>query len=215
MTKRRNEHAHMKEGRSLPFFSLHRLLKGSEGKRFLDDKYHPIRDRRWPDYFLFPRSEILILQLTKSRICNRINQCRNQWRLWLLLVVALWVKIVRNRRIQFTEINLFPMSSGASEWASEQSNERRGARKRSEQCEAREWVSGVSERASGRFHSHSIQCGSVLSFVLWEPLRATDGYNCQDMLAISISRLKELGCLVVSGQIANFYKHFIYMPDYV
>ena len=29
MTKRRNEHAHMKEGRSLPFFSLHRLLFSS------------------------------------------------------------------------------------------------------------------------------------------------------------------------------------------
>ena len=40
----------------------------------------------------------------------------------------------------------YPISSGASEWASERTNERRGARERSEQC-------GASERASGRVNS--------------------------------------------------------------
>ena len=42
------------------------------------------------------------------------------------------------------------MSSGVSEWMSERTNERSGARERSEQCGANEWVSGASERASGR-----------------------------------------------------------------
>ena len=35
-------------------------------------------------------------------------------------------------------------------WARERANERSGARERSEQCGASEWVSGASERASGR-----------------------------------------------------------------
>ena len=50
----------------------------------------------------------------------------------------------------------YPMSLGASEWASEQRNKRSGARKQSEQCRASEWVSSASKRASGRAN------GSVL-----------------------------------------------------
>ena len=64
--------------------------------------------------------------------------------------VSQWAETAWNRRIQFIDINRFPMSSGASEWASERTNERSGARERSEQCGASEWVSGASERASGR-----------------------------------------------------------------
>ena len=54
-----------------------------------------------------------------------------------------------NRRIQFKDINRFPMSLGVSEGASERTNERSGERERSEQCGASEWVSGTSERANG------------------------------------------------------------------
>ena len=44
---------------------------------------------------------------------------------------------------------LFSHESGVSGWASEWTNERRGARMRGEQCGASEWESGASERASG------------------------------------------------------------------
>ena len=39
-----------------------------------------------------------------------------------------------------------------NEWASERTNERSGARERSEQCGASEWVSGASERANGGWY---------------------------------------------------------------
>ena len=39
------------------------------------------------------------------------------------------LKLYAMARIQFVDINLFPMSSGESELASEQTNERSGARK--------------------------------------------------------------------------------------
>ena len=53
---------------------------------------------------------------------------------------AQWVETVSNRRIQFGDKTLFPMSSGKSEFASEPTNERSGAN---------EWVSDASERANG------------------------------------------------------------------
>ena len=52
--------------------------------------------------------------------------------------IAQWVMIVSNRRIKFIDKNLFPMSSGESERASERENERSGVRERSEQCGASE-----------------------------------------------------------------------------
>ena len=64
-------------------------------------------------------------------------------------VILQWVKTAWNRRIHFTRHKPL-MSSGASEGASERTNERSGARERSEQLGASEWVSGASERASGR-----------------------------------------------------------------
>ena len=48
--------------------------------------------------------------------------------------------------ILYPFIDLFPMSSGASEWVSERKRERSGARKRSEQCGASERVSDASEQ---------------------------------------------------------------------
>ena len=50
------------------------------------------------------------------------------------------VETVWNWRIQFIDINLFPISSGASECASERTNERSGARKPSEQRRESEWL---------------------------------------------------------------------------
>ena len=52
-------------------------------------------------------------------------------------------------RHSFKIKKLFPMNSGVSERASEWANERSGARERSEQCGASEWVSGASEWANG------------------------------------------------------------------
>ena len=46
-----------------------------------------------------------------------------------------------NRRIEIIKVNLFSMSSGASECVSERTNEPSGARERSGQCGASEWVS--------------------------------------------------------------------------
>ena len=50
---------------------------------------------------------------------------------------ALWVETVYNRRIQFIDINLFSMSSGASEWAQRSARVKRAVRSRrmSERCE--------------------------------------------------------------------------------
>ena len=58
---------------------------------------------------------------------------------------ALWVEMIWNRRIHFKDINLFSMSSGASDWASERTNDRSGAQM-SERCErmsvrTSEWLS--------------------------------------------------------------------------
>ena len=39
-----------------------------------------------------------------------------------------WVEFVWNRRVQFKDVNLFPMSLEACDWANEQTNERSGAR---------------------------------------------------------------------------------------
>ena len=58
--------------------------------------------------------------------------------------------MVQNSLNMGHQISHYPMSSGASEWASKRINERSGARERSKQCGASEWVSGASERASGR-----------------------------------------------------------------
>ena len=63
-------------------------------------------------------------------------------------ISALWdnpqrVETVCSRRVQFKDKTLFLMSPGKNEWASERTNERSGARERSE------WVSGASERANG------------------------------------------------------------------
>ena len=55
--------------------------------------------------------------------------------------VPLGAETVWNRRLQFININLFPMSSGASEQAREQMNERSGACEQSEQCGAGKRVS--------------------------------------------------------------------------
>ena len=63
---------------------------------------------------------------------------------------ALWVKRVWNRCIHFIDKNLFPISSGAREWASDRANERSGAREWSKWCGTSEWLSGASERANGR-----------------------------------------------------------------
>ena len=60
--------------------------------------------------------------------------------------IPLWVETVRNRHMQFININLFPLSSGA--------------RERSEQCGASEWVSRCkSEWPSTQFHILSTYCG--------------------------------------------------------
>ena len=72
--------------------------------------------------------------------------------------------LVWNRRVNFVDKNHFPMSSGVSEWASERTNERRGARERSEQCVANEWVSSVSERASGRAKSTIVLASILVHF---------------------------------------------------
>ena len=56
---------------------------------------------------------------------------------------ALLVSTSWHRCIQFIDINLFLMSSEASEFASEKTNERDGARQRCRQYGAREWGSGV------------------------------------------------------------------------
>ena len=47
-------------------------------------------------------------------------------------MAALWVETARNLHIQFIDINLFPMSFGVSERASEQMSAAEG--ERSEQC---------------------------------------------------------------------------------
>ena len=56
---------------------------------------------------------------------------------------ALWVETAWNRRIQFMDINPFPMSS----WASEQAKE--WAREQSKQCRASKQVISARERVSG------------------------------------------------------------------
>ena len=63
-------------------------------------------------------------------------------------VLAQRVETVCNRRLYFVDKNVFPMSSGASEGASERTNESSGAREQSEQCGASEYVSDASEQVS-------------------------------------------------------------------
>ena len=69
-------------------------------------------------------------------------------------------------------MNLFPMSSETSEWASEQTKERSGARERTEQCnfeQANEWAVWVYEWAyewvtqysMHWFHKHATQSGTL------------------------------------------------------
>ena len=82
--------------------------------------------------------------------------------------IAPWTERLWNRPIHFKD--LFPVSSAASGCASERTNDRHGARERSEQCGASTWVSGVSEQASvwankrvaqhstRWFHSHCTHC---------------------------------------------------------
>ena len=78
---------------------------------------------------------------------------------------AQWAQMIWNRRMQFIDINRFPMSSGVSEWARERTNERSGAREQSELCGASEWVTRASERANGgangpvlNMHRCQMQC---------------------------------------------------------
>ena len=73
---------------------------------------------------------------------------------------AQWVETGWNRRVHSVDENLFPTSSEVREWASERTNERSGARERSEQCGASAWVSGASERANGGAN------GPVLDFIV-------------------------------------------------
>ena len=78
---------------------------------------------------------------------------------------ALWIETVWNRRVQFLDKNLFPMSSGASEWASKRADEwaqrslrvkwavwhkRRSSLRANER--ANKWMAWYSMRW---FHSHS------------------------------------------------------------
>ena len=70
---------------------------------------------------------------------------------------AQWVGTEGNRRIQF-------MSSRVCERASERMNERSGARERSKQCGASEWLSGVSKWANGGVNSSVIHASTSWSF---------------------------------------------------
>ena len=82
----------------------------------------------------------------------------------LIRAGAQWFEIEWNGRIRFIEVNLFPMSSGATVWASERARmsavER--AREASSAERANEWAVQVNERADKRiaqnsmcrFHSH-------------------------------------------------------------
>ena len=59
--------------------------------------------------------------------------------------------MVQNRKKGSKKIHLFnhfPTSSGVSEWASERTNERSGARKQSQHCGGSEWVSAMNDRAN-------------------------------------------------------------------
>ena len=60
---------------------------------------------------------------------------------------VLWVVTVRNWHVHISDLNLFPMSFGASETASEHTIERSGWQ--SEQYGASKWVSVASEWESG------------------------------------------------------------------
>ena len=63
--------------------------------------------------------------------------------------IALWVETAWNQSVHLINMNHFPISWEASEWASEQTNEQSGARERSEQCRANTWVCGASKGANG------------------------------------------------------------------
>ena len=60
--------------------------------------------------------------------------------------------------------NFFPMTSGASEWASGQTNERGEVRERDEQCGASEWASGASGQGSGRANGQVLNASMSKSF---------------------------------------------------
>ena len=68
------------------------------------------------------------------------------WTMEHLTTHAQWVKTVWKRLVQFIEINIFPMSSGASEWAQRSARVKRAVQSKqtSERCEQ------MSERMSER-----------------------------------------------------------------
>ena len=76
--------------------------------------------------------------------------------------------------IPFTK-NLFPMSSGVSEEASERTNERSAAHERCEQCGPSQSVSGVSKRANGDANG-PLYASILQSFY---PPRTVQGCRCR------------------------------------
>ena len=98
---------------------------------------------------LTPLSCSLACSLTRSQARGTVSILMSQHQA-VLNHSAQWVETAWNRRIQFMDKNLFPMSSGTREWASERTNERSGARERSGQCGTSELACGASEQESER-----------------------------------------------------------------
>ena len=107
---------------------------------------HPVERDNHP----IKRDKLHALHDSRKRLCA---SWRGSLSIYYLILIrastaSQWFQMIWNRRIQLVDQNLFPISSGVSEWASEGTNERSEGREQSEQCGASEWVSGASERAN-------------------------------------------------------------------
>ena len=95
----------------------------------------------------WPTGRLLLYRRVKNR-CGRIS--------------ALWVEIVWNRRIQFIDKDLFLMSSGVREQASEWMSAAEHTTKASSAEQANEWAVRMYERmalySTHQFHILSTQC---------------------------------------------------------
>ena len=104
-----------------------------------------VRKRRYVSFFVYK------LGLFASYVCAFC------WRL------CPWSCTLGQDQFIFRHPNMhFPTSSGVSERASKQMNERNGARERSKQCGASKLMSGASERANARVSGTVLTCGFLV-----------------------------------------------------
>ena len=118
-----------------------------------------------------------ICDLNSSLVCNRptvgwmdrhtlLQSCKNASKKVSCLVSTMFTYRKNNGPMHcglklYETDALIPWARAwESEWVSEQTNEHSGARERSKQCGAREWVSSASERAS-RWANGAVNYASI------------------------------------------------------